>query len=150
MSKFRKYQHLGVYGIIIKNNKILLIKKYGGPYDSKLDFPGGTIEFGERPTDALARELKEEVGITIDKLNLLDTDSVFFDWNYHDQVIKVFHVGIFYNILKYHGKIKESIKITNQNDDSLGAKFYEIDKLKKDNLSRIVILELEKLGYNIN
>lgn len=41
----KKYKHLGVYGLIIKNDNILLIKKYGGPYDGKLDLPGGAIEF---------------------------------------------------------------------------------------------------------
>ena len=35
------------------------------------------------------------------------------------------------------------------NDDSLGADFYEIDKLSKDELSSIAILELEKLGYKL-
>lgn len=44
-----EYKHLGAYAIIIKNDQILLIKKYGGPYDKKLDLPGGTIEFNERP-----------------------------------------------------------------------------------------------------
>ena len=44
----KEYKHLGVYGLVINDNKILLIKKYGGPYDGKLDLPGGTIEFGEK------------------------------------------------------------------------------------------------------
>lgn len=58
-----EYKHLGVYAIIIKNDQILLIKKYGGPYDKKLDLPGGTIEFNERPIDTLKRELLEEVDL---------------------------------------------------------------------------------------
>lgn len=56
-----EYKHLGAYAIIIKNDQILLIKKYGGPYDKKLDLPGGTIEFNERPIDTLKRELLEGV-----------------------------------------------------------------------------------------
>mgnify|MGYP003295650759 CR=1 FL=1 len=59
----KEYKQLGSYGLIIKNDKILLIKKSGGPYDGKLDLPGGTIEFCETPEEALIRELKEEVGI---------------------------------------------------------------------------------------
>ena len=58
-----EYKHLGAYAIIIKNDQILLIKKYGGPYDKKLDLPGGTIEFNERPADTLKRELLEEVDL---------------------------------------------------------------------------------------
>ena len=31
----KKIKHLGSYGLILKDNKILLIKKVGGPYDGK-------------------------------------------------------------------------------------------------------------------
>ena len=56
----KEYKQLGAYGLIEKNNKILLIKKYGGPYNGKLDLPGGTIEFCEKPESTLKRELMEE------------------------------------------------------------------------------------------
>lgn len=142
------YKHLGVYGLVIENEKILLIKKNGGPYDGKLDLPGGTIEFNEKPNDALIREFDEEVGIKINKYELLDADSVSFGWNYNDKVINVYHVGIFYKILEYENEIKKTIDIDEQNDDSMGADFYDITELKKEQLSKIAILELEKLGYN--
>lgn len=48
-------KHLGAYGIVIKDEKILLIKKCRGPYLGKLDLPGGTVEFCERVEDALKR-----------------------------------------------------------------------------------------------
>ena len=57
--------------------------------------------------------------------------------------------GAFYKITDYKGNIKQNIEINNQNDDSKGAKFYEIAKLNKNNLSEITILELEKLGYTL-
>ena len=140
---------LGCYGIIIDNNKILLVDKNGGPYDSKLDLPGGQFQFGERPIETLKREMKEEVGITVTNMNLLDVDSVYFDRNYHSQLIKVHHIAIFYEILDYYGEIKEKININKFNDDSKGAKFYEINKLRKNNLSKIALLILEKLGYKL-
>ena len=149
MLKDKKYKQLGSYGLIINDNEILLIKKNGGPYDGKLDLPGGTIEFGETPVDALKRELQEEVGIIIKKYHLFDANSSFFNWQYEDSIINVHHIGIFYNILKYDGKIKSKVKITDKNDDSLGAEFYQINNLKKEKLSKIAIIELEKLGYNL-
>ena len=72
----KEHKHLGTYGIIIKDNKILLIKKITGPYDGKLDLPGGTIEFGETPEQTLKREVLEEVGIEVKEYELFDTDSV--------------------------------------------------------------------------
>ncbi len=40
----KEFKQLGAYGLVIKNDTILLVKKFGGPYDGKLDLPGGTID----------------------------------------------------------------------------------------------------------
>lgn len=146
----KEFKHLGAYGIIIRNDKILLIKKFGGPYDKKLDLPGGTIEFCERPEDTLKRELIEEVGIEVIDYQIFDVDSVSFDWQYKNDSVKVHHIGIFYKILNYNNDIKNVVKVDEINDDSMGAEFYDINKLSKDELSAIAIMELEKMGYKLN
>lgn len=146
----KEFKQLGAYGLIIEDNKILLIKKSGGPYDSKLDLPGGTIEFCERPEETLKRELLEEVGIEVGEYELFDANSVAFEWQFKtDILVKVHHTGIFYKVLNYKSDIKNDVKIDEVNDDSLGAEFYEINSLSKDNLSAITLLELNKLGYKI-
>lgn len=143
-------KHLGAYGLIIKDNMVLLIKKFGGPYNGKLDLPGGTIEFGEKPEDALKRELMEEVGIKVIDYQLFDADSVFFDWRVKEDVlVKVHHIGIFFKVLNYNNEIKKEVEVNDVNDDSLGADFFDISKLSKKELSAIAILELEKLGYKL-
>lgn len=149
-NKVKEYKQLGAYGLIIKNEKILLIKKNGGPYDGKLDLPGGTIEFCERPENALKRELLEEVGIEVKDFKLFDADSVSFEWQFKEDIlVKVHHTGIFYQVFNYDNEIKKKINIDEINDDSLGADFYDINKLTKKDLSEIAMLELEKLGYKI-
>ena len=146
----KEHKHLGVYALLIKDNKILLINKITGPYDGKLDLPGGTIEFGETPEETLKRELLEETGIEILEYVLFDANSVQINWKTKENVdVKTHHVGIFYIIKKYQNEIKKHIDIDNINDDSLGADFYDINKLTKDKLSSIAILELEKLGYKL-
>jgi len=146
----KEFKQLGAYGLIIEDNKILLIKKSGGPYDGKLDLPGGTIEFCERPEEALKRELLEEVGIEVSEYELFDANSVAFEWQFKEDIlVKVHHTGIFYKVLNYKNDIKKEVKIDEINDDSLGAEFYDIESLSKDNLSAIALLELNKLGYKI-
>ena len=141
----KDYRQLGSYGLLIKNDKILLIKKKTGPYDGLLDLPGGTIEKDEKPIETLKREFKEEVGINILDCSLLDADSVSFKWNYNDEIINVHHIGIFYKINMYDGIIKKENIVDEINDDSLGAYFYEIKALKKDSLSKIAYMEIKKL-----
>lgn len=68
----RKVFRCAVYGVCIKDHKILLIEQKKGPFKGKLDFPGGGIEFGESIEEALQRELKEEVAMTFHSCKLWD------------------------------------------------------------------------------
>lgn len=143
----KEIKHIGAYGLIIKDNNIVLIKKVGGPYNGKLDLPGGTIEFNETPEEALVRELKEEVGIKVTDYKLFDGNSVNVNWVYKGEQQLVHHIGFFYKINSYENDLLKDINIDNTNDDSKGAEYYDINKLYKEELSDIAILEIEKLGY---
>ena len=145
----KEHRHYGVYGLVVENDKILLINKVTGPYDGKLDLPGGSFEFGERPEEVLKRELNEETGIIINKYQLFDSDSVLVKWNNNGEIINVHHVGIFYKIFSYSNEVKSKVLLEGLNDDSLGASFYDINSLNRNSLSEIAILELEKLGYRL-
>lgn len=141
----KQIKHIGVYGILIENGKILLIKKCGGPYNGKLDLPGGTIEFNESIEDALVRELEEEVGINVLDYELFDVVSTNVKWVHKNEDLETKHIAILYKINKYKNDIKNNIQITEINDDSMGAEYYDIKTLKNENLSNIAILAIERL-----
>lgn len=145
----KQFKHIGSYGLILYNDRIVLIKKVGGPYNGKLDLPGGTIEWGEKPTITLVRELEEEVGIKAIDYELFDGNSITFEWVHKGEIEQGHHLGFFYKIKSYENEIKSNISISDANDDSLGAKFYNINTLKKSELSDIANLEIEKLGYKL-
>lgn len=55
-----------VVGAVIKNNdEILIAKRLKGEFEGLWEFPGGKIEVGETPEQALVRELIEEMEVQI-------------------------------------------------------------------------------------
>lgn len=64
-TKLKKATWLPVVAGIIKreNNVLLGLRPESGSLAGLWEFPGGKVEVGEQPDQALARELKEELGI---------------------------------------------------------------------------------------
>ncbi len=53
--------------VLVEKGRVLLTqRKRGAHLEGLWEFPGGKVEDGEDPKDALARELREEVGIEAD------------------------------------------------------------------------------------
>ncbi|HET8991772.1 MAG TPA: NUDIX domain-containing protein [Candidatus Saccharimonadales bacterium] len=61
------------YGIVIDGKKILLSKQTNG-----YNLPGGGINFGENPLEAVIREIKEETGITASNPRLIEASTYYF------------------------------------------------------------------------
>ncbi len=50
---------------IIKDNKLLVLKRKSEPYKGEWDLPGGYMSEDESPEEAIKREMKEELGVDI-------------------------------------------------------------------------------------
>jgi len=70
-----------VYGVILKNNQILLLSNKS---NGKYWFPGGGVEIGEKIEDALKREFKEETGLEVRIIKPLLFKENFFYYKLED------------------------------------------------------------------
>ncbi len=62
-----------VAAIIYDNNRIFATQRGYGEWKDFWEFPGGKIEHGETPQEALKREIKEELAAEIEVGELIDT-----------------------------------------------------------------------------
>ena len=69
-----------VAGVVIRDNKVLLARHTYGNGKGMLIIPGGYVNFGESPQDALIREFKEETNITIEPKNVIGIRFNIRDW----------------------------------------------------------------------
>lgn len=71
-----------VAAIIIKDNKIFATQRGYGEFKDGQEFPGGKVEQGEAPENAIVREIKEELDTVIEVKEYFDT--VEYDYpNFH-------------------------------------------------------------------
>ena len=71
-----------VAAIIIKNEKVFATQRGYGDFKGGWEFPGGKIDAGETPEEALIREIKEELDTEVEVIELLAT--VEYDYpNFH-------------------------------------------------------------------
>ena len=71
-----------VAAIIIENSKVFATQRGYGEFKDGWEFPGGKIEQGETPEEAIVREIKEELDTVVEVGELLDT--VEYDYpNFH-------------------------------------------------------------------
>jgi ADP-ribose pyrophosphatase YjhB (NUDIX family) len=75
MSSWREYPEkpiVGVGGVVIEDGKALLIRRGNEPLMGQWSIPGGTLELGETLLEGTARELKEETGLEVKVLEMIE------------------------------------------------------------------------------
>ena len=124
-----KYTHLGVYGVLIKDGSILLVRKARGPYKGKWDLPGGSIEFGEEPEQTLKREFLEETGLGSirGRMQTAVSCTIIYERTV-DELEEMHHIGIIYQVELEMANAP--IKRDGDGQDSLGAEWIPLEKLK--------------------
>ncbi|MFY7908829.1 MAG: NUDIX domain-containing protein [Emticicia sp.] len=109
--------------LIIENQRVLTMQyQYGG--QEVFNLPGGNLELGEHLSDALAREMQEELGIEVAVGELILVGEVYFE----ERKKHTLH-------LLFEGKITAGVPTLNPAETSaLAIKWLDVNDLEKVNL----------------
>lgn len=98
--------------VIVKEGKIVLIKRKNDPYKGMWALPGGFVDYGERVEDACVREALEETSLNVELLALLGVYSA------PDRDPRGHTVGVIYIARPSGGELKAA-------DDAAEAKWHD-------------------------
>lgn len=96
-------QVMVVAGLIERDGRVLICQRRNkGRHGLKWEFPGGKVEPGETPREALVRELKEELGVEV----TLGEEIVRYEYRYpRTRPILL----IFYRVAAYEGTLDNRV-----------------------------------------
>ena len=93
-------QRVAAYGLVQSADRLLLVQLTARtPAPGSWSLPGGGIDHGEHPADAVIRELYEETGLRGRVVELLDVDSHFREHYLDQEVLERYHaVRVLYRV----------------------------------------------------
>ena len=69
---------VGVGGVVIHEGRALLVRRGSEPLKGEWSIPGGTLELGETIAEGVVRELREETGLEVRVLELIEVFERIF------------------------------------------------------------------------
>lgn len=137
----KKYHRaFGVYGICVKDDRLLVINKNSGPYINRYDLPGGSLEEGEALSEAMNREFHEETGLEIEIEDNIGVIDFKLPWLWRD-FTDLHHIAVYYSVKKIGGELSVPEQFDGQ--DSLGALWISEKDVSFDNASPLVLKAFE-------
>lgn len=142
MSQVKRQMHIGVYGVVQKDNSVLVVHKSRGPYKGLFDLPGGRPEHGEPLVETLIREFKEEVGFEPKNFSPLKNLSFLVPYiNGDNEPCEFYHIALVYRI---EDNDLSAINAQIHLEDVAGASWVLLEHLTKQNSSPLLLKACEQ------
>lgn len=116
-TKFYSNPIPAVAALVLREGKILLVKRAVPPFVGSWCLPGGFVESGEDTYEALSRELLEETGLKGKPSNLIDVVS-FVDSKPEGKGVVI----IGYKVMSFKGRLRPG-------DDADEVRFFPLNEL---------------------
>ena len=82
--EFPDHPLVGVGGVVVHRNRVLLIRRGSEPLKGEWSIPGGLIELGEELREGARRELREETGLEVEPLEAITVfDRIMYGATQH-------------------------------------------------------------------
>ena len=137
ISPKKQITRIAAYGLVLQNQRILLCRLSEHlPRDAGYwTLPGGGLNFGEAPVEAMVREVSEETGFIVRSLGVASIDSILKENEAHDfQGIRIV----------YHTELIGG-KLTNELDGSTDLCAWWSYKEAK----RLPLVDLTEIGLDL-
>jgi len=128
-----KQTHIGAYGLIENEGKILLQLHQNGPYKGLLDLPGGCFLHGETARQCVTREIEKDSDLDISELKLSDVLTDRIEWNNNNEVEDLHLICILFNIKATIKKLKDA-----------ALKWFDIHEINRELLTPLATKALEE------
>ena len=117
--------HVGVGVVVLRDDRVLLVRRGKAPRVGSWSLPGGGQELGETVIEAAHREVAEETGLDVKILGIVDVvDSITRDAE---------------NRIQYHYTLVDMVAESRDGtpcaaDDVCGVRWVPVDDLEAENL----------------
>jgi ADP-ribose pyrophosphatase YjhB (NUDIX family) len=93
-----RISRVAAYGLVRDGDRVLLTRLGRSMHKGLWTLPGGGLDFGERPVEAVVRELHEETGLDVRVDELLDADAELYRDGRPDRRYEVHAVRFLYRL----------------------------------------------------
>ncbi len=137
--EYPKQPIVGAGGVVIHRGRVLLVLRAREPLKGRWSIPGGLVEVGEELRAAVKRELKEETGLEVEPLDLIE---VFDRIQREGRRVRYHFVIVDFLCRLKSGKLRPDSDVL----DARWAKPEDLNKYDLTEKAREVILEAFRLA----